>query len=450
MPASQYEPLTATQYEQPPATQFEPPPRPSYYGGTQPPPPQYFAGPPPVPYSPPDENGKEKWRILIPIASAVVLLAAFACLYFFTDILPFGPNRDGDRDPSHTTTGNDAAVLTPAPAPASPAPVQVTPPAPSPTPPSTAPASPSAVLPGGGGVLRVNGTTEVLFTPEYSGYWEFFTWDSGMSDPFLEIYDALNSRIAHDDDSAGGFDARIAVRLNAGETYTIVAGFWGKETGAYTLTAAPYDDAISQEPGMPLSNERLPDDGGEVRVDAWTVFIFTPDHTDFWLFRTSDNWDSDPFLELFDEQGFPIVSDDDNGGDFNALMRAYLHADETYILHARFWGDGSGSYTLTVSPCASIPPEGGEIRVTETSVYVFSPARTGTWEFRTSNNRDSDPYLIIYDQFDVFVAEDDDGDEGYNSFISVVLDEGMTYFIYTDFLDGETGSYDLSVNQPSR
>jgi len=288
--------------------------------------------------------------------------------------------------------------------------------------------------------------TRITFTPEFSGEWDFVTWDNGDSDPFLEIYDMREFLVASDDDSADNFNAHIVVFLNGGETYTIVAGFWGGESGDYTLSAAPYHEIVLPPPPELLYAEQLPDDGGEVRVEGLTGFLFTPETSGFWVFRTSDNKDSDPSLELYDESNHRIAFDDDRAGDYNALMFAFLNEGETYLVKADFWGAKTGDYTLTVSPAINFSPNGGEVNITEPTVYAFTPARTGMWEFRTSNNGKSDPFLSIFNQNNNYIAQDDDGGEGYNAFISVKLDESFEYLIFAEFFEGESGSYDLTVS----
>jgi len=308
----------------------------------------------------------------------------------------------------------------------------------------------SIALQATGGDVRIEGLTEIEFSPESSGNWEILTWDSRGSNPILEVYDMRGISIAQDDDSAGGYDARLSINLEAGVAYKILAGFRDNSSGAYTLTVAPYIGGIPPEPPSQPTGEPLPGTGGEILVDGWTVYTFTPGASGLWVFSTSDSGKSDPSLELFDVMDNWIAFDDDSGGGYDAMLYAFLFAGETYVLHAGFWGSGSGSYTLTVVPGLSIPGEGGVIRVIGPTLFEFRPERTGTWEFRTSNNGISDPSLLVSSFDSLIFAEDDDGNGDLNSFISVSLDENTVYIVHAGFYNNESGSYDLTVSQPNR
>jgi hypothetical protein len=94
-----------------------------------------------------------------------------------------------------------------------------------------------------------------------------------------------------------------------------------------------------------------------------------------------------------------------------------------------------------------IPSNGGIVSVEEATVFHFIPSESGVWIFTTSEN-DGDPMLVIYNQYGVTIAEDDNSAENYNSHISIELEAGHRYTVYARFSsdDGE-GSYSLTVEQ---
>jgi len=106
---------------------------------------------------------------------------------------------------------------------------------------TTAPA-PSIWLSGNGGDVYIPHYSEITFIPDTTGVWEIFTWDNASSDPYLELLDSSRSMIAWDDDSGGDYNAYMAVHLEAGTRYTIVARFWGGGSGSYMLTVLPPTD----------------------------------------------------------------------------------------------------------------------------------------------------------------------------------------------------------------
>jgi hypothetical protein len=196
------------------------------------------------------------------------------------------------------------------------------------------------------------------------------------------------------------------------------------------------------------------DEGGAVQVNGTKVYTFTPDRTGLWRFETSDNGSSDPHLIIYDIYWDVLAIDDDGGEGLNAMIEIYLAAGVTYIIHAGFFADGTGSYTLTATPipvaeAVELPDEGGAVRVNGTRMVVFTPDRTGLWWLETSDNGDSDPYLILYGTDGYIIAIDDDGGEELNALIEIHLTAGVTYIIHAGFYADGTGSYTLTATPPA-
>lgn len=190
-------------------------------------------------------------------------------------------------------------------------------------------------LPGSGGQIRVNGSTRYTLTPSQSGIWSIRTSDNGNYDPMLKVFDSSGRLIADDDDNNWGLNALVFVNLDAGSAYTIEALFYNSSSGSCTLAAAPA--------------KTLAAEGGSVDVNGTTAYVFTPNRTGEWTFRTSNNGNSDPHLSLYDAHGNYIDEDDDGGDNMNALLIITLNAGTTYVLDADFYDGAPGSCTLTVS-----------------------------------------------------------------------------------------------------
>ena len=387
--------------------------------------------------TPPEGAGKKKniLKIIIPIGAAVLLLAAFACIYFFTDLLPFGPNRD---DPSKKTTIVDDDEPTPTPRPTR-----------TPTPPPV-----SNPLSGNGGEIRVTGATEYKFTPNSTGLWEFSTSENGGSDPYLELYDSFGDILMENDDGAGDYNALILYDLDEGFEYTINVGFYEDDRGdASCLLTVKFVDAYTEPTS---AYDALPSSGGEVRVNGMTEYDFTPDRTGYWEFRTSANGDSDPTLLIFETDYTIIDSDDDSGEDGNALLNVRLEAGKTYYVIAGFYSDPA-SYTLTVkfvgdtsvnlTPDDSIESFGGMYGVYMDTLFKFIPNETGIWELRTFDNVECDPYLVFYNSTGDVISEDDEGGGKNNALVTVYIQGGETYYVKAGLHGGSGGGYLLKVQQ---
>ena len=299
-------------------------------------------------------------------------------------------------------------------------------------------------IPGPGGGARVMGATRYEFTPNSSGVWEIETSDCGGSDPYLEIYNTNGVMIDYDDDGGSGYNAMLILNLNAGETYIINARFYGSGTGEYTLTVRLGSD--SANPGF--AGTTIPGGGGQTHVSRETTYTFTPNETTLWVIFSTDNdgGDVDPIIDIADMYG-NSRTDDDSGGNYNAVMAVYLEAGETFNITARFYGSAGSGYTLCVQPATMIGDTGGTFRADGVMGFAFMPGQSGTWEFRTANNGNSDPYLMLFDLSGNMLDSDDDGAGGLNSLITYNLDSSQAYFIFVRYYGGGTGACDLIVTR---
>jgi len=265
-------------------------------------------------------------KVIIPVAAAVVIIAVFTGLLLFTGIFHSRTNN-GSGDLENTVP-----------------PGQVTEDPHQSTTPPTGSAEPGSGIPGEGGQLRITGNTEVEFTPGETGIWEFRTSDNGGSDPILFLMDAFGEVLLYDDNSAGDLNAVIVAMLEAGTKYIIETRIYanaGDGSGSCTLTVSPEPLPVVDAP--PIS-------AGSVRVTGESWFTFTPDRSGVWEIKTSGAGDSDPYLELLDDNENNVAYDDNSGVGLNALISARLEAGAPYIIKVNFYSTGSQSCTLTVSP----------------------------------------------------------------------------------------------------
>ena len=301
---------------------------------------------------------------------------------------------------------------------------ETTTPATTPPPPPPPPPDPLA----NGGQVRVTGASEISFTPGRSGVWVLRTTDSGDSDPYLTLLAPGGVEIAVDDDSAGDYNALIMTELNSGTTYTIAASFYADGDGEFTLVVAPA--------------ETIPSGGGEMRVNGSTGYVFTPNEPGMWEFVTSNCGSDDPFLSLFDTNGFDVAYDDDGGEGYNARIVEDLSM-QTYYLYATGYDGTDANYVLTVAPASEappieIPPGGGSARIDGDTICLFTPNQSGVWTISTSNSGSADPAVALYDVYRNFIAGDDDSGGGYDAYFTVTLNEGVNYVIDVMFYSGST------------
>jgi len=136
----------------------------------------------------------------------------------------------------------------------------------------------------------------------------------------------------------------ISIHLAAGHEYIIDTG-WGN-FGSILSVSPTYQIT---PPGTITSMYR--------RVVRETEFVFTPNHTGYWVIYTFNRTGAtDPYLWLMDANGNIIAQDDDGGEGLNALIKIYLEAGTPYTIRAGYFA-GGGEYTLAVRKAGATPPE---------------------------------------------------------------------------------------------
>jgi len=127
-------------------------------------------------------------------------------------------------------------------------------------------------------------------------------------------------------------------------------------------------------------------------------------------------------------------------------------------------GNSTNDLPYTEEPTEAPPAnaghnsEGGRFDIVGHTEILFTPGESGTWDIRTSENGNSDPMILLIDQYDEIMYYNDNGeadrhdhyiDDGgdLNAFITTYLEAGITYTIevrvYTD--DGSEGSCTLTI-----
>jgi hypothetical protein len=181
-------------------------------------------------------------------------------------------------------------------------------------------------------------------------------------DSYLYLNDQSGTRLASDDDSGGGRDARIIFTLPYTGTYRILADAYHRgEKGRYTLRLtslgmATATGAATLLPGtkgeirvgqsitgqLSLSDARLSDGSP---YQAWTFIGRAGQRIQVDVMSA----DFDAFAIIQDGNGTRLVSDDDSGGGTNARIVYTLPYTGAYRLIANTYRPNSyGSYTISV------------------------------------------------------------------------------------------------------
>jgi len=184
--------------------------------------------------------------------------------------------------------------------------------------------------------LTLTKNTHVTIDQENSG--------QGNLDPYLVVLDKSGGKIT-DDDSGGNRNARINRELIAGD-YIVVAKGLGVSRGGYKLSVNPFRAVPDVQTSISLGETRvgsLHSSGQRVSysltiASAGTVIIRAKQATGSTV---------DAVVELYDAQGVMVASDDDSGGNRNALLIRQLNPGN-YRVVVRSYGNNTGNFLLSI------------------------------------------------------------------------------------------------------
>jgi hypothetical protein len=274
----------------------------------------------------------------------------------------------------------------------------------------------------------------------------------GNFDTFLELYDASETMLISDDDSAGDLNSLIdSFVLPADGVYTIVARpLSSMATGKYTLSLSAFDMSSLRQPGPIAIGETVMAELNGITGDIWTFVGSEGDAVQIEMEASFDN-----YLELFDEDNSQLTTDDDSAGNGNARIVYTLPADGTYSILARSYSSGvKGIYSLTLSTL-TIANRGaltyGDVVRTE-----IVNALGDHWTFMGEEGdvislamfADFDTDLLLFDAEDNQLTQDTD----YISYNSSLIDaftlpaDGM-YTIVAQGYGGMMGPYVLMIGR---
>lgn len=306
---------------------------------------------------------------------------------------------------------------------------------------------------------------------------------SGLSDPYLRLYNSAGVLLRYDDDSGSGLNSQLTYTAITTDTYYLGAsasGIYGTTTGNYTLSVAPVaviaDDyaASSATTGRvtvgTTTSGKIESTGDHdwfsVNLTAGTRYTIDLDGT-----NTSGLYD--PYVQLYSTSGTLLASDDDSGLGLNSELTYTPTTSGTYYVDASsasFFSSTTGNYNLTVTAAAPVADDYGA----DTNTTGRATAgRTIAGKIETAGDHDwfsitltagntytinlngtasgglGDPYVRLHNSAGVQVAYDDDNGAGLNAQLVYTPTITETYYINassSNMFSGLTGNYELSVS----
>ncbi len=259
-----------------------------------------------------------------------------------------------------------------------------------------------------GSLTNSRSQSRYTFTGE-SGQFVSITLTSDDFDAYLTLEDADGMFIANDDDSAGSLNSRIGPLAlpDNGDYVIVVSSLSSSGTGDYTLSLdAPVVETLDY--GAVVEGEFTADETSR-------TYYFEAESGDA-VAIAMDSGDFDAYLRLDAPGGTMSWTDDDSGGNRNALLGPLsLSEGGLYIITASSWGGSDpGVFTLTITRAQITPleldtPAEAELAAGEPLYFSFEGESGQTISLTVNSDNTIDTQMTLRGPDGYQVDYNDDG-----------------------------------------
>ncbi len=311
---------------------------------------------------------------------------------------------------------------------------------------------------------------------------------SGSSlDPYISAFRKVPqvdgaTLLGADDQSGGGLNARLQIRVKAGEQIILLVQGAGGSVGSFDLKGTLRIDDIGDVPasGLQLSQNGLQAvaPGTIESADDADLFVYRADR-DGAIIASMSTFSSnlDPYLFVYRASDGALIASNNNASALtrNSAVRIQVDAGETYYFSARAAQGTLGDYTFEVKPILNpFPTKAAEAQLLpltpglslalsgivnvegEANWFKFVATESGFLKIATKGQGASplDTVLGIYNDSGQVLAQSDDtivsGIRSTNSEISISVLAGRTYLIRVGGYGQSTGTYRLEIGPGDR
>lgn len=295
-------------------------------------------------------------------------------------------------------------------------------------------------------------------------------------DPMIAIYDAEGNQLAFNDDANMSLNAAVTYApQQSGEVFVEARAYTDDGIGRYRLSATsapiPPDDA-GNDTGTSARITAGRTVNGQIEyegdADVYRLSARTGTRYNITLAGAGASALGDPFLRVLDREGNELAVNDDDNESLNSAIEFTPESSGDVFIEARGYADAyAGGYALAVSS-ARAPSDGlsadrntrgrlsvgGEVtnaidtptdqdwfrvRLEEGQSYRFTLVSSG-------DNPLADPLLGVMNAAGEEMAVDDDGGEGFNSYLEFTAPTTGNYFLAAQsFAAGSAGGYTLAA-----
>lgn len=174
-------------------------------------------------------------------------------------------------------------------------------------------------------------------------------------DSYLSIYDANDTLLRSNDDSAGDMDAALTVTLPETSLYrVIVSGFSAFDVGSYQVSYTTLDSSNLRDGGMLMLPDSIQgfleasddyDADGSRYFDSYELVIDSPQDVTIDLFSTM----FDTYLYIIDENDVIVAENDDGPISTDAQLVVNMAAGSYEVIVTSFSFEATGLYTLELT-----------------------------------------------------------------------------------------------------
>ena len=186
-------------------------------------------------------------------------------------------------------------------------------------------------------------TNVIKLVPKVSGTYRLLSF-SNIGDPHFRITNATTGAdtvpATDDIDGANNRNAMLTINLTAGNVYYLEAFRYN----------TPYDYTLKMGYNPAASHELTLDNPYSITTssDSYQMLKFTPPTSGYYTFSTNKT-SGYPQLFLFNAVGSLLDSDDDSGGNLNALFEYHLSPWNTYYIAVQGYNGNAAAFSITVT-----------------------------------------------------------------------------------------------------